>query len=164
MMLRITTALLLLLPVISLATEASAGLSSLPANNEYCLQAQRVIVRTDIDMDLVVHNDFDAFVKSKAIIEGPNGRPQIQQFNWVDSSGALLGISCKLKNTDHLNLTFDFLSNAHNSKIRFLSRVIMSSTKSNCIMPYVLLRNSISAYILFAVRPRNFLPKIPIFK
>jgi hypothetical protein len=53
-------------------------------------------------MTLQVQPDFDAFVKSKALIEGPT----IQQFNWADAQGRLIGISCKLKNTDHLVATF----------------------------------------------------------
>ncbi len=88
------------------AEEAYTGLTDIPELNEYCLDAQRVVVRTNVEMDLVVHSDFDSFVKSKAIIEGPNERPQIQQYNWFNEAGEILGISCKLKNTDHLNMTF----------------------------------------------------------
>ena len=88
------------------ASADSSGLTQIPTAQNYCLAAQRVIVRTQLDMDLVVHEDFNRFVKSKAIINGPDGRPQIQQFNWLDTEGQILGISCKLKNTDHLNLTF----------------------------------------------------------
>ena len=88
------------------ASADSTGLTQLPTAQNYCLAAQRVLARTQLDMDLVVHEDFNRFVKSKAIINGPDGRPQIQQFNWLDADGKVLGISCKLKNTDHLNLTF----------------------------------------------------------
>jgi hypothetical protein len=90
----------------ALANDAYTGLSEIPSVDEYCLAAQRVIVRTNVAMDLVVHQDFDGFVKSKAIIDGSNQRPEIQQYNWLDADGKVVGISCKLKNTDHLMLTY----------------------------------------------------------
>ncbi|MDJ0927382.1 MAG: hypothetical protein QNJ73_06970 [Gammaproteobacteria bacterium] len=77
-------------------------LDEVPAVDAYCLAAQRIVSRTEHPMQLVVHSDFDAFVKSKAVIEGP----EIQQFNWTDSAGDVIGISCKLKSADHLNLAF----------------------------------------------------------
>jgi len=77
-------------------------LAGLPELSEYCLAAQRIVTRTDVPMRLVVHDDFDAFVQSKAVIEGP----EIQQYNWADEDGRVFGISCKLKSADHLNLTF----------------------------------------------------------
>jgi hypothetical protein len=78
------------------------ALNAVPAADEYCLAAQRVVTRTTVPMQLVVHKDYEAFVKSKALIEGPT----IQQYNWYDSGGALQGISCKMKSADHLNLVF----------------------------------------------------------
>lgn len=86
-------------------TASDYALRELPDADRYCLAAQRVVTRTLIPVELVVHEEFDAFVSSKAIIDGPNG-PQIQQFNWYDDAGRLLGISCKLKSADHLNLQF----------------------------------------------------------
>jgi len=83
------------------ATESAPTLATVPALDEYCLAAQRLVTRTDHPVELVVHEDFQAFVKSKAVIEGP----QIQQYNWQDN-GHVVGISCKLKSADHLNLTF----------------------------------------------------------
>jgi hypothetical protein len=53
-------------------------------------------------MKLEVQPYFAAFVKSKALIQGPT----VQQFNWVDAEGNLIGVSCKLKSTDHLVATF----------------------------------------------------------
>jgi hypothetical protein len=84
------------------------ALTEVPAVDEYCLAAQRVVSRTTLAMDLVVHESFESFVKSKAIIDesGDKPRPVIQQFNWADDAGHLLGISCKLKSADHLNLIF----------------------------------------------------------
>jgi hypothetical protein len=77
-------------------------LSEIPATDRYCLAAQRVVTHTTVPMELVVHDDYAAFVKSKALIEGPT----IQQYNWYDRDGNIQGISCKMKNTDHLNLEF----------------------------------------------------------
>jgi hypothetical protein len=61
-------------------------------------------------MVLIVHDNFDAFVKSKALIDGSVegfvAGPVIQQFNWYDDAGNIQGISCKLKNADHLNIEF----------------------------------------------------------
>ncbi len=84
------------------ATAPPPTLSELPAVESYCLTAQRLVTRTDQAMRLIVHDDFMAFVKSKAVIEGP----EIQQINWATDDGKVYGISCKLKSADHLNLTF----------------------------------------------------------
>jgi hypothetical protein len=78
------------------------ALQEIPAVDKYCLTAQKIITRTELPMELVVHDNFEAFVKSKAIIEGPT----IQQYNWKAENGMVLGISCKLKSSDHLNLVF----------------------------------------------------------
>lgn len=88
-----------------LGTPGGASLTALaeiPALDEYCLPAQRIVTRTRQRVRLVVHADFDAFVKSKAVIEGPT----IQQYNWYATDGRALGVSCKLKSADHLNLAF----------------------------------------------------------
>jgi hypothetical protein len=82
-----------------------ARLEEVPEVAAYCLAAQRLMARTEARVELVVHDSFEAFVKSKAIMDGPNG-PQIQQFNWFDAAGAVTGISCKLKSAEHLNLEF----------------------------------------------------------
>jgi hypothetical protein len=103
---RLPSLAIALLPVASMTAcgggDSAAGLDELPDLAEYCLAAQRIVTRTEVPMQLVVHEDFDAFVKSKAIIEGP----QIQQYNWTDEQGRVFGISCKLKSADHLRLTF----------------------------------------------------------
>jgi hypothetical protein len=80
------------------APRPAPPLASLPATDEFCLAAQRLVGSTAIPMKLVVHRNFDAFVKSKALIEGPT----LQQYDWADAEGDLLGISCKLKSADHL--------------------------------------------------------------
>jgi hypothetical protein len=92
----------LLLPAFTNAPAASQGLSEIPANDTYCLEAQRIVTRTDVPMQLVVHADFEAFVKSKAVIEGPT----IHQYNWLDADDNIQGISCKMKSADHLNIQF----------------------------------------------------------
>jgi hypothetical protein len=58
-------------------------------------------------VDVRVHDSFDGFVKSKAIIPDAAGAiPEIQQFPWFDPQGAIVGVSCKLKSADHLNLVY----------------------------------------------------------
>jgi hypothetical protein len=77
-------------------------LAGVPPVDRYCLDAQRVVTRTTVPMDLIVHEEFAAFVKSKAVIEGPT----IHQYNWRDADGAILGISCKMKSADHLQMEY----------------------------------------------------------
>ena len=91
-----------LLGACSSNSDDSLFLNQLPETERFCLEAQRVVTKTLVPMSLVIHDDFNSFVKSKAVIEGPT----IQQYNWYDESGGLLGISCKLKSADHLNLTY----------------------------------------------------------
>jgi hypothetical protein len=88
------------------ASSDSLFLNDVPSADNFCLDAQRIVTKTAVAVDLVVHDDYTAFVKSKAIIDGPAGRPEIQQFNWYNEAGDNLGFSCKLKNADHLNLTY----------------------------------------------------------
>jgi hypothetical protein len=78
------------------------ALRTTPALATYCLDAQRIVTRTDVPMQLEVHEDFDAFVKSKASIDGPT----IHQYNWYAEDGTIRGVSCKMKSADHLNLEF----------------------------------------------------------
>ncbi len=79
----------------------------MPPVAEYCRVAQRIVTRTGQPVDVRVHESFDAFVKSKAVIADTDGAiPEIQQFHWHDTSGVLVGISCKLKSADHLNLVY----------------------------------------------------------
>lgn len=84
------------------AAGSDTGLHALPAEAGFCLAAARLVTRTAVPMELQVHSDFDAFVKSKALIEGPT----LQQFNWNDDQGRLVAISCKLKSADHLVAAF----------------------------------------------------------
>jgi len=77
-------------------------LSEIPPAYSYCLEAQRIVTRTNVPMELVVHEQLATFVRAKTNIEGPT----IHQFNWRDSEGKLQAFSCKMKNADHLQLTF----------------------------------------------------------
>jgi hypothetical protein len=78
------------------------ALRETPGLDDYCRAAQRLVTRTMYPVRVQIHDDFDAFVKSKALIEGPT----IQQYVWRNEDGAPVGISCKLKSADHLNLAF----------------------------------------------------------
>ncbi len=84
------------------ADEPDANL--LPATDIFCLTAQQVVSNTRLPANLVVHDDFDAFVKSKAPIESDG--PMIHQYNWRDEDGRLLGFACKMNSSDHLRLEF----------------------------------------------------------
>ncbi len=93
--------------VLAVTGAIAAGCAARPAPiagpplAEFCLEAQRVIVRTDVRPALVLHKDFDAFVKSKAGIEPLT----IQQYIWYedDDPARPVMVSCKLKSADHLN-------------------------------------------------------------
>lgn len=85
------------------APEDYTRLREAPSLDKFCQAAQKMSARTPARLELVIHDDFDAFVKSKAIIDGPNG-PQIQQYNWRDEAGNTRAVSCKLKTAEHLNL------------------------------------------------------------
>ena len=91
--------------LLSACAQEPFALKAIPEVDEYCLEAQRIVSKTDLDMRLVVQDSFDGFVKSKAIIT-ESGEPEIQQFNWVTDDGMVQGISCKLKSADHLNLVY----------------------------------------------------------
>lgn len=76
--------------------------ASVPPLEMLCSAAQRHVTQTAQPVELVRHADFDAFVRSKAVIEGPT----IQQYTWYGPDGQAVGASCKLKSADHLNLAF----------------------------------------------------------
>jgi hypothetical protein len=95
-------ALLLVAACATPGTAPPPALASLPATADFCLAAERIVTRTGLPMQVEVHATFDAFVKSKAVIEGPT----LQQFEWRDDAGRLVAISCKLKSADHLVATY----------------------------------------------------------
>jgi hypothetical protein len=66
----------------------------------FCLRAQSLIVGTKVQSAAVVHDDYEAFVKSK-----PVARPlQVQQYHWPapPEGGPVRMLSCKMKTADHL--------------------------------------------------------------
>ena len=106
----------------------AAGCASQPAQiagspplREFCLEAQRVIVRTDVTPALILHTDFDAFVKSKAAIEPLT----IQQYIWYedDDPARPVMVSCKLKSADHLNEAFGAGTAAGNGRCQDMNRL-----------------------------------------
>lgn len=91
----------------SCSSVRSADVVDVPSLDEYCRVAQRIVTRTNQAVDLRIQDSFDGFVKSKATIpDGDGAIPEIQQYNWVDEEGFVVGISCKLKSADHLNLVY----------------------------------------------------------
>ena len=106
----------------------AAGCASQPAQiagspplREFCLEAQRVIVRTDVTPALILHTDFDAFVKSKAAIDPLT----IQQYIWYEDEDPArpVMISCKLKSADHLNEAFGPGTAAGNGRCQDMNRL-----------------------------------------
>lgn len=97
-----TFSMLILTTACSAQEQDPFALTEVPALDEYCLAAQKLVTRTEYPMRAVVHDTYGGFVKSKAVIEGP----EIHQFHWSDADGNVVGISCKLKSADHLNLAF----------------------------------------------------------
>jgi hypothetical protein len=98
----VITACAMLMAACTTTSRDPYALQAVPPLDRYCLDAQRVVTRTTVPMDLVVHEDFESFVKSKALIAGPT----IHQFSWYAADGSIQGISCKMKSADHLNLVF----------------------------------------------------------
>ncbi len=96
------------------------ALSGIPPLDRYCIAAQRLVTRTEIPVRLQLHDDFTAFVKSKALIDGP----VIQQYNWRDASGRIVGISCKLKSADHLNRVFGPASAGPDGRCQDMNRAV----------------------------------------
>jgi hypothetical protein len=92
-----------------------------PPLAEFCLEAQRVVVRTAVKPALVLHEDFDAFVKSKAGIEPLT----IQQYVWYedDDRSRPVMVSCKLKSADHLNETFGAGTSAGDGTCQDMNRL-----------------------------------------
>jgi uncharacterized protein YcfL len=95
-------AALLLAACTAMPSSKQFNLAELPTTDEFCLTAQRVVARTTLPMQLQLHDDLTAFIKSKTNIEGPT----IHQFNWYDDAGQLQGHSCKMKSGEHLNRVF----------------------------------------------------------
>ena len=99
-----------------------------PGLDNYCRVAQRIVTRTDQPVDLVIHDSFDGFVKSKATIaEDAGAIPEIQQLNWADEDGVVVGISCKLKSADHLNLVYGEGTAGSDGACQDMNRYVLES-------------------------------------
>ncbi len=116
----------LLLPVVAITLSGCAGAGGAsragPGNlDDFCLEAQQVVVGTTVSPALTVHADFDAFVLSKALIDPLS----IQQFVWreEDAGRAPVMISCKLKSADHLNDRFGAGTAAGNGPCQDMNRL-----------------------------------------
>ncbi|MDP6674241.1 MAG: hypothetical protein QGH93_05235 [Gammaproteobacteria bacterium] len=93
--------------LVGCVTDRTVQVTELTSIADYCRVAQQVVTRTTQPVSVQIHASFDGFVKSKAIIPAePGAIPAIQQFHWFDSSGTMVGVSCKLKSADHLNLVY----------------------------------------------------------
>lgn len=102
--------------------KADPALSALPRIEEFCLAAERVVSHARMPMQLVVHGDFDTFVRSKASIAGPT----LQQFTWTDAAGNPLGISCKLKSSDQLLQVFGPGSAGPDGSCQDMNRAVLA--------------------------------------
>lgn len=100
-----------------------------PPLAEFCVEAQRVVVRTDVKPALVLHTDFDAFVKSKAAIEPLT----IQQYIWYeeDDPARPVMVSCKLKSADHLNEAFGQGTSAGNGRCQDMNRLTYDRVRAS---------------------------------
>lgn len=100
-----------------------------PPLTEFCLEAQRVIVHTQVAPALVLHADFDSFVKSKAAIEPLT----IQQYIWYedDDPARPVMISCKLKSADHLNEALGPGTSAGNGRCQDMNRLTYDRVRAS---------------------------------
>ena len=109
-------------------TQTAAGLTPAPPLADFCLEAQRVVVRTAVTPVLVLHTNFDDFVKSKAAIEPLT----IQQYIWyeADDQARPVMVSCKLKSADHLNDAFGKGTAAGNGRCQDMNRLTYARLQS----------------------------------
>ena len=103
------------------ASQPAATLTAAPPLAEFCLEAQQVIVRTAVTPTLIVHSDFDAFVKSKALIDPLT----IQEYVWYENDDATrpVMVSCKMKSADHLNEAIGKGTSAGDGKCQDMNRL-----------------------------------------
>ena len=103
------------------ALQPATTLPEAPPLAEFCLEAQRVIVQTNIRPALIVHTGFDAFVKSKALIEPLS----IQQYIWYENDDTTrpVMVSCKMKSADHLNEAFGKGTSAGDGRCQDMNRL-----------------------------------------
>ena len=109
--------------------ERAAKITPAPPLEQFCLEAQRVVVRTAVTPALVVHADFDGFVKSKASIEPLT----IHQYLWFedDDPARPVMVSCKLKSADHLNEAFGSGTSAGNGRCQDMNRLTYDRVRAS---------------------------------
>lgn len=75
-----------------------------PPVETFCQAAQELVTNTTVPATLVIHEDFDAFVKSKTSMEPLT----IHEYVWYEDEARTkpVMISCKLKSADHINEVF----------------------------------------------------------
>ena len=114
--------------IATIATLGAALATAAPPLDEFCLEAQRVIVRTEVKPALVVHPDFDSFVKSKAAIEPLT----IHEYIWYedDDRARPVMVSCKLKSADHLNEAFGKGTSAGDGLCQDMNRLTYSRVQA----------------------------------
>ena len=114
-------AALVVTAVASCTAQTAARTTAPPPLTEFCLEAQRIVVRTAVTPALVLHPDFDGFVKSKAAIEPLT----IHQYIWYESDDPArpVMVSCKLKSADHLNEAFGPGTSAGNGRCQDMNRL-----------------------------------------
>ena len=123
----------LLLPALAMTLSACTGAGGSsragPGSlDDFCLEAQQVVVGTTVSPALTVHENFDAFVLSKALIDPLS----IQQFVWREENEgrAPVMISCKLKSADHLNDSFGAGTAAGNGLCQDMNRLTYSRVRA----------------------------------
>ena len=100
------------------------------------MRAQRIITQTDQSVEVVIHATVDGFVKSKAIIPaGTAAVPRIQQLNWTDTDGSVIGVSCKLKSADHLNLVYGARTAGPDGACQDMNRAVYRSVAGSVAAP-----------------------------
>ena len=110
-------------------TRRAAKIAPAPPLAEFCLEAQRVVVRTAVIPALVVHPDFDGFVKSKAAIEPLT----IHEYIWFEDDDRIqpVMVSCKLKSADHLNEAFGKSTSAGNGRCQDMNRLTYERVRAS---------------------------------
>jgi len=94
----------LLLSLSGCAAPAPAERTGMPVLDDFCLEAQQLVVNTTHPFQLRRYQDLEGFIRSKAEIAPPT----VKQYVWYEDENQTrpVMISCKLKSADHLNLVF----------------------------------------------------------
>jgi len=83
-----------------------AAVVAAPADDpaQFCASAQSVISRTQQTAEVIVHEDFEAFVRSKSSIDPLT----LHAYQWTGPGDPdrVVAISCKMRSADHLNAVY----------------------------------------------------------